>query len=471
MPENAATTVALSYLQDLAARNSNRRNSYTTYRQYYDGSIGHDLMERAKKFMNLPKDVEFNLNICDIPVDVIAERLKITGVTCDSDEQQVKLWNWWTANRMDGVQKNVYRDAFRDGDGYVLVSPPDESGIPQFTHEQAHDGDFGVEMVYGDDHKPLMAWRYWRVSTVGDAGYVRRKNYYLPDKIQKYISDERQNRGAWTEYKDENDSRWPIPWVDSKGQPLGIPVIHFANKCNVDYGVSELRKAIAVQNLLNKSVADLIMSADVDAYAILILLGFSKSDIEDLKIGPGAIIGNSNTDAKATRLEAADLTKMMALVDFFIVKMAQITRTPISYFQSSRQISSAESQKQDESPLISKVEDRQVPFGNAWEDVLRMGRKLYNTFGDGGMDEEIGIEAQWADAQKRNEKEQADIAKIHKDLGVPEKYVWAKLDYTPEQIDKMMESDEYQARQQSRQAMAQLGMMTANAPSEEEDAT
>jgi hypothetical protein len=391
----------------------------------------------------------------------MAERLTVSGVSCDSERQQAELWQWWQDNRMDGRQKRVHRDTLRDGDGYVIVEWDEENGRPRFVQEQAHDGTFGVEMVYGEDHKPKMAWKFWRVNRPGDAGYVRRKNHFFPDRVVKWISDDRIASGEWRPYQDEGDP-WPIPWVDGSGEPLGIPVIHFRNKGG-DYGTSELKKAVPIQNLMNKALADLVMSADVDAFPILLLMGFSKQDVDDMRIGPGAAIRSTQPSAKASRLQPADIKKMMDLVDFFIVKMAQTTRTPLSYFQSSRQISSAESQKQDESPLIAKVEDRQIPFGNAWEDVLRMGRKLHNVVGPGGMDEDQEIVVEWQDAQTRNEKELAETARIHKELGVPEPELWAMLGYTPEQIESMTESDEYQARV----AMSQLGLMVANAPSEE----
>jgi hypothetical protein len=145
--------------------------------------------------------------------------------------------------------------------------------------------------------------------------------------------------------------------------------------------------------------------------------------------------------------------------------MAQVTRTPIGYFQSSKQVASAESQKQDESPLIAKARDRQTPFGNAWEDVFRMGRKLHNVYGPGGLTEDLGIEIEWEELETRNDREVAETAKLHKELGVPEPYVWPMLGYTPEEVQTILDSEEYQ----SRRAFAQLGLMTANAPSEDEE--
>jgi hypothetical protein len=92
-----------------------------------------------------------------------------------------------------------------------------------------------------------------------------------------------------------------------------------------------------------------------------------------------------------------------------------------------------------------------------------MGRKLHNVFGPGGLDEELGIEIEWQDPQVRNERELAETAKLHQEMGVPVEALWAMLEYTPEQIEQFKESDEYQARL----AMQQLGLMTANAPGDE----
>jgi hypothetical protein len=149
--------------------------------------------------------------------------------------------------------------------------------------------------------------------------------------------------------------------------------------------------------------------------------------------------------------------------------MAQVTRTPISYFQHSRQMPSGASQKQNELPLLAKIKDRHIPFGNAWENVLRIGRRLHNTFGPGGLDETLEISTEWADPQMRNDKEEAETAKLHRELGVPEPVLWARLGYSGEEIEAIEASPEYQARRALASMNLSFGEMRAQDESQEDE--
>ena len=70
--------------------------------------------------------------------------------------------------------------------------------------------------------------------------------------------------GQWEPYRDNGDATWPLPWVDAKGAPLGIPVIEFANPAG-----SEIDQIIGLQNALNKTWLDLIAAADASGFPIL----------------------------------------------------------------------------------------------------------------------------------------------------------------------------------------------------------
>jgi hypothetical protein len=99
--------------------------------------------------------------------------------------------------------------------------------------------------------------------------------------------------------------------------------------------------------------------------------------------------------------------------------------------------------------LVAKAKNRHVAFGNAWEDVMGMARRLWNTFGDEGEPDETQlIETLWEDPQTRNEKAHLEGLGLKREkLGVPLEQLWSEAGYTPEQIERMKAMDEYQARQ------------------------
>ena len=78
-------------------------------------------------------------------------------------------------------------------------------------------------------------------------------------KSGKYIMG--KTAGQWEPHMDAGDATWPLPWIDGKGAPLGIPVVEFANP-----GGSEIDQIIGLQNALNKTWLDLIAAADASGF-------------------------------------------------------------------------------------------------------------------------------------------------------------------------------------------------------------
>jgi len=142
------------------------------------------------------------------------------------------------------------------------------------------------------------------------------------------------------------------------------------------------------------------------------------------------------------------------------MEIARVSRTPVSYFQMSRQLAGEGTLQQQESGLVSRAKDRQRTFGNAWEDAMSMCRKLWNVYSNNGknLDEETLIESVWSDPETRNDKAFLEEMKLKKDLGVPYHVLWGEMGYSAEDIEEMKSSVEYQAMI----AMMQLGLGDEN---------
>jgi len=257
------------------------------------------------------------------------------------------------------------------------------------------------------------------------------------------------NGGEWAQFGEDGQA-WPVRWVDVAGKPLGIPVIHFRNPALR----SELWNAFYVQDAVNKTALDLLAAGDTAGFRILFAHGWipttdGKAAASDgsnlLKIAPGQIIGSSAADAALDTIEPTDLVKLESVLDGWIMRLAQVTGTPVSRFQMTKQIAAEGTLKQQDAKLVAKVEDRQVTFGNAWEDCLNVARRMANTFGAAGLDEEAQIESQWNPAAVRDESAELErIALKREKLQVPLFQVWQEAGYSPEQIDKMLASPEIQ---------------------------
>lgn len=461
--------VRLSFLRWLLDMDSERREWYRRYREYYNGDQETQITERLRAFLQVKADEEFNCNYCPIVVDAKAERLRVVGFTEDGatevQPQAEQFWAWWNENRCDALQRIVHRSAVRDGDAYVVVGWNNESRRPEYTYEPAYDGEYGVDVRYDPDRpgRILYACKHWRVGseTPEDAGYVRRLNVYYADRIEKYISDQRAVGGDWQPYHEPNQP-WPLPWVRRDGAPIGIPVVAFRNAIeSYRYGTSELRNVIPLQNAINKTLIDLMGAADTAAFRIFVGTG---GDWDDVTISPGTVLWNESPDARLSALEPGDLSPVLALKDALAVEVARITRTPLHYFHGTGQMPAEGTLKQAEQGLVSRVEEAQTVFGNAWEDVMYLSRSLAITYGGLSMDEGVMISTGWAPAATRDENAELQRAQAKLGLGVPREVVLGELGYSAEDVAAMRESDEWRARD----ALLRAGMMGMTA---EEDAS
>jgi hypothetical protein len=174
--------------------------------------------------------------------------------------------------------------------------------------------------------------------------------------------------------------------VDGSGEPLGVPVAHFKNKgVGFSFGKSELHDLIPAQDALNKMVLDEIAGADVEGFGMITLSGGRPPD-EDFEIGPRKILWSP--DGVWGEIDAGDLVALSDMVHNFIVRIAQLSRTPLQYFQSTKQIASGETQRAYDMGIVSKAENRSKHFGVAWQNAMKIALRLDNVYGDGSWSEE-----------------------------------------------------------------------------------
>ena len=443
------TSEQMELLSLVDGKGAERHSRRKAYRAYYEGSHSTQLSERQRKYLSIKVGEEFNSNYCPTVVDALAEKLTVIGFKT-SDEQRNLLWEWWQRARMDAVQNIVHLAAARDGDAYVIVGFDREMHIPTFTFEMAYDGNEGVEVRYGNSKRGQIsfAFKKWQENT----GY--RVNLYFSDRIEKYfrksITDgvaviDKASYESWQPYMDAGDEAWPVPWVSKDGVPLGIPVIHFRNKDRgYNYGKSELHDVIPLQNALNKAIIDTVAAADTTGFRLYWMTG---GDPEGLQIVPGSWVYSKDVNAKVGYFPGEDLSKLIEFKDAFAMEIARVSRTPISYFQMSRQLAGEGTLQQQEGGLLSRAKDRQKVFGNAWEDVMMIARKLWNAFADGiHLDEEEMLESLWADPETRNDKRYLEEMRLKHELGIPLDILWAEMGYSAEDIEDMKLSPEYQGR-------------------------
>lgn len=439
-----------------------RQREIVVSRNYYDGEQGVTLPDRLREFIpSVAQGVPFRVNASRKIVTAIVERLRILGFD-STDEAYLK---WITSItqmlKFDALQSDIHEAAIRDGESFILVDWDEIKKRPRWTMHERYTSisvggnGTGCWMVFPENdylRDPLMAVKQW--SDYDAQGTLREyRTVYYPDHVEYFV---RNDRGEWSTLKE------PQPLIDENQEPFGIPVIAFQNKSLQ----CETLDALPLQDGVNKTLIDLLMTSDLAAFRIYVALGWwptidGKEPAEDksnwLPITPGSIVGTTKSpgDASFTAIEPTELAPLLDTTQQLLMWLAMISDTPLSRFISTKLIASDETLKQQEEPLVSKVEDRKGRLGKSWKTVLEMTAKFTNAFGTEKVvvpDEEARI--LWVNSRAHSETEQLANATTKMKLGVPQEQLWTEIGYDKAKIAEMkkMRDEETQnaiRRQQS----------------------
>jgi hypothetical protein len=381
--------------------------------------------------------------------------LNVKGFKTEDDSSKT-FEDWWQKNRMDALQGVVHLAAVRDADTFVLVEWDAKAKMPRYYHEKAYCGS-GVMVHYSDERQNEIkfASKQWVINYGSNTGKQRRLNLYFPNRIERYLdNDEAAGQGQWLPYLNTEEDptaflgdgvygKAGVSWWtrdgSETGEPLGIPIVHFKDNDSGDcYGNGILGRVIPLQDALNKTEIDLLAAMDVEGFGLLVGYG---ANWDGVKVGPGALVHTAKpkTEAQLERLGGSNPVGMLAVKSDIVMDIARVTGTPLSYLQSTGQIASADTLKQQETALVSGVKKAQIDFGNAWEDCMIMGRKLHNTFGEGlpELSEDTIIETIWESAESRNDAEETNTLAVQVEkLGVSQDKAQEKLGYDAEDREK-----------------------------------
>ena len=436
---------ALALMHWTAQEVDARQAAYVTLREWYNGDQGVPLTERQKEYLETTVGFPWALNYLRLPVELCVERLAVEGFDgpdgIGGDDGLID--EWWAANRMDALQNQVHRAAVRDGDTYLLIEWDNENVRPIFSHEPAYDGTEGVKVHYLSNlrREMTMASKVWTEKRFNDRGQleaVQRLNLYLPDRVEKYI----QSRRGWQPFETPGEA-WPLPW------PVGIiPVVHFRWKDNGgNWGESELKTLIPLQEAINKAALDEMETADKTGAQLLTLTGAVwPADAPNVRAGD--VLSVSEAAASWGSVPPGDLSQLRERINDYIIRIAQLAHIPLQYFQVTGQIASAATQQADDSQLVAKVRSEAVALGNAWEDVMYIALKLNQQYGDGrDLKRGQNLSCRWADFERIDrlavEERRANIVQVLTNAGAALEGV-VKLDalgYTEEEQAALIQSD------------------------------
>jgi hypothetical protein len=461
------------FLKDCADFNSDGRLSdYALFEQYYDGDQNVKLTDRTKKFLEQHgSQVKWCENFIEPIIDILAERLVVTGFGIYAGDQPKKpsllkrivgkkpedvteklhayVADLLEQNHVDSMQDVAHTTALVKADAYLVAYVDGDK--PRLTWNPPE----AFKMIYSAEKPDELecAIKKWNCKTVSpsnpEGAEITRMNLYYPNRIEKYFQAGKDGEfGKWQTEGEE----WPAPWVDSAGEPLGIPVFHLKYKSlGRTYGRSLVKSALPFQDELNKNVVDLEMVLDH--------LGWPQRYAFGVELDQGALdsmIGEYLTggdgEIKAGQWDAADPKGLLDSIEQTLSRLARRTRSPLHLITTGA-LPSGESFKAANAGIDSTAALTQTEWGSVWENAIRMLIRLGQEFGDAPAADldTLTIRCEWEQPDYGNEKEHLEAALIKKELGVSDDTLLTELGYDPEEEREKRASE--LAESQQRQEM------------------
>lgn len=443
---------------------SRRQEKYVLYRNYYEGE--HRLAFASEKFRNTFGTLfkEFAENVCAPVVDSLSDRLVITGFKTNQaetvaeeipsvldsatkttkvtvrDETADEALEIWRYNRMDLQSNEIHTESLKEGDAYAIVWPNEEGRAEVFPNYAAN---CAVEYDPQTRKKVLRGAKVWW-DWIEGRWYV---TLYFPDRLEKY----RQRSTSQTLAEKSNG----FILYEEIPNPYGeVPLFHFPNKRIAACGVSELQNVIPLQDGLNKAVMDMMIAMEFASFKQRYVIGLEvevdettgePTDPTYRNYGADRMMAIPDPDAKVGQFDATDLGQFLRVQEKFWASAARVSGTPLHYFFITQgDFPSGEAMKSAEARFVKKIKDRQIAFGNVWENVVKFALKIEGK----EVPDDLQVEALWLDAAPKSEAELADTAVKKKAVGVSRSQLLKEMGYDDETVYRMLEeTDAHNAAQ------------------------
>lgn len=343
-------------------------------------------------------------NYCDTAVGAPVKRLSVTGfVQPDDNSIEVEAAKGvWDDNDLTLAQKDLYKDTRCAGESFLFAWKDEEkdSGIDAtivdarrvWWPEDAHRSKPSrVVQVWADEDDGV-----WRATCYYKFVVVR-----LVGPKWKGIADALPQARYFN--VDQDDPGGEHGFED-------VPVIRFSRERRRVSIVDAIRP---LQDKINKLSANLLVSAEFNAWRKTAILSEQTIEDGDLKFKPNRALHldpGGGTEAAPTSIwegSATELANYSDEIDRLIDKLFTKASLPGHMKVKSEQtLPSGAAYESDEGPFVEDIGDMQDSYGASWHDFYELVL---------GLD----VKPQWRNPRVKSDKDEADTVKVYVDAGVP----------------------------------------------------
>lgn len=435
------------WLARLYKRLVDRRDMVDFFSEYYSGEhplpwLAPQARDEFRRILKMTRS-----NYMGLVCDATAERLAVEGFRFGGDANADKdTWRLWQANNLDSDSDQAWLEALISGVSYFHVAPnPKDQATPHIWVE--HASQMIVEHVPGTNRRERAAGlKVWDDDWTGEIHAVLQ----LPGFIYKYRAQRPKSGNmpknpAWSEREVAGEQENGL-----RKNPLSVvSMVEIPNNPRLlSGGVSELWDLTDIQDRINKTIADRLMTQDYGAFPQKWAKAWPDEDEDGnpntIDVGRNRMV---TTDVKETEFgqwDSAPLDPYSAAKREDVKDIASRSRTPAQYLLGELNNVNGSTLQAAESGLVSKVRQRMRPFGEAAEETMRIARRAANLTSEG----DARMETLWSDPQYRTEGERTDaIVKRLNSRIASLRQAREDYGYTATEIERLEEDDANEAAQ------------------------
>lgn len=372
-------------------------------------------------------------NIMPLIVSTFAQNLFITGYRVGRKTDNLKAWDLWQDNRMDGLQSSLFRTAVEYGLSYTTALPAKRDGEP--SAEMRLYSPRSLTAVYDDvlhDEWPVYAQAV-------SHGYD--KDQKKPVRRLVLLDDEYVIRMVAKADSDEIFGE-----IDVKEHGLGVtPVVRWlAAGGNLDdQAPGEVEPLMALQDSLNQTTFGLRSTERAQAFRQRWATGLEPqqdengNEIEPFQGGADRVWTNTSPDARFGDFEQASLEGYLDSRQSTLRITSAIAQMAPHALLVSDGISNlnAEALAALEAAQQRKINEYKTSLGESAEQHFRLSSLAA---GDKEGWKERSAEVRWRDTESRSLAQLADaLGKMAQMLGIPPRALWELLpDVTDQQLQR-----------------------------------
>jgi hypothetical protein len=444
------------WLRRLNARLDRRGPIMRRFVDYYDGIHNVKLVSerfRAEFGRRFP---EYADNFMPLVVDTEANRLHVQGVRYGPDRRSdPDAWRWWQANHLDADSALSHSDALLKGCTNVMVWQGPGDAEPKVWLEDA------MQTVV--DTEPGRRWeRRAALKRWLDDDEHMLAELYLTDVVLRF-----RTRDKWTS---SSKRVWEAAeWGGASfiRNPIGVvPIIPMINRPRLsrlrggavdpdDDGGSELATVIGNQDHINAYRMMTVVASEFASFRQRWAIGLDipvdpvsgqpmepfKPGVDRLWVVPPPDPTDYPDAAQAPRVQLGefdqtDTTGLRDMIRDELRRLATKAQMPYHFLLESQTVPpSGESIKSAEASFVMKVEDAQVNFGEAWEEVFRLNFLWRNDPRANVVDAEVF----WKAAESRADAVLTDSVVKAKSFGVADEIAQERWGMSPQEIQRNRE--------------------------------